>query len=46
MTHQQISEVWPRLGMALGILGVLILVTFLLSRYLFFPVITEVREEE
>lgn len=44
MTHGQVTEVWAHLGLALGILGVLLLITFLLSKYVFFVNATENHE--
>ncbi len=46
MTHSQVTEVWLHLGLALGIIGLLILVSFLLSKYLFFKNITEIHENQ
>ena len=46
MTHPQVTEVWTHLGLALGIIGLLILVTFLLSKYVFFKTITEEHEHQ
>lgn len=46
MTHHQVTEVWAHLGIALGIIGILILVAFLLSKYVFFKNITEVHEHQ
>ncbi len=44
MTHGQVTQIWPNLFLALGIIGLLILITFLLSKYVFFKNITEQHE--
>jgi len=46
MTHAQVTEVWPNLILALGVIGLLILIAFLLSKYVLFPKITEVHENQ
>ncbi len=46
MTHPQVSHIWANLGLALGIIGLLILITFLLSKYVFFKNITEHHEHQ
>lgn len=44
MTHPQVSHVMSHLGLALFIIGVLILVSFLLAKYVFFKNITQYHE--
>lgn len=46
MTHTQVTHVMGHLALALVIIGILILVTFLLSKYVFFRNITQEHEHE
>lgn len=44
MTHPQVSNVMNHLGLSLFIIGVLILVSFVLVKYVFFKNITQHHE--
>jgi hypothetical protein len=44
MTHPQVTHVWPHLGLSLAIIGILILVSFLAVKYVFFRNITQHHE--
>lgn len=45
MTHPQVTNVMGHLGLSLLIIGVLILVSFLLVKYVFFKNITQHHEQ-
>lgn len=44
MTHPQVSHVFGHLGLSLVIIGVLILASFLLVKYVFFRNVTQNHE--
>ncbi|MGH2645404.1 MAG: hypothetical protein ACRDE2_15745 [Chitinophagaceae bacterium] len=44
MTHPQVSHVWLHLTLALVIIGILILISFLLAKFVFFKNITQHHE--
>lgn len=44
MTHRQVTYVWEHLSLSLVIIGVLILVSFLAVKYIFFRNITQHHE--
>jgi hypothetical protein len=44
MTHPQVSHVFGHLGLSLAIIGLLILASFLLVKYVFFRNVTQNHE--
>ena len=44
MTHPQVSYVWEHLTLSLAIIGLLILISFVLVKFVFFRNITQLHE--